>query len=262
MEEAIFIAGTSDLNGWSPRYSRIYFGNEFCRGLIPSREELAKVMDFVLSNNLGFTFVTGFATDADINYLKDLLSDVSLRLPGSEIVVNDWGFLNVAGGYKLTPVIGRLLSKQRRDPRILNLMRKLPQKAADCLKSSGGGPYLRRLLHKKSVNRLEIDNLPQGIILNGAAIAEGFKYSLYFPFNYVATSRECPFNNGRLAPGDGRPAGCGRKCRGTIITLKHRTMPLPLYMKGNTIFIENRNIPESLSSKGIDRIVYQYGIPM
>ncbi|MFA5356850.1 MAG: hypothetical protein WC301_05550 [Candidatus Omnitrophota bacterium] len=262
MEEAIFITNPSGLKGWSDRYSRIYFGNEFCEELIPSREELIDVLDFSLCNGLGFSFVTGLVTDAAIDRICALLACITKRLPGSEVIVNDWGMLRVARSYNLKPIIGRLLSKQRRDPRILDLIGRLPQKTAECLRSAGGGLYSMRFLRKNSVDRLEIDNLPQGIILDEAAISEGFHFSLYYPFNYLTTSRECLFNDGRDYYKHRDPGGCARKCRDNTVTLRHPSMPLPIYMKGNTLFIENPIMPGDLLSKGIDRIVYQPGIPM
>jgi hypothetical protein len=38
-------------------------------------------------------------------------------------------------------------------------------------------------------------------------------------------------------------------------------MPLPLQLKGNTIFVENRQMPDSLTLDKIDRIVYQQITP-
>lgn len=252
MEKAVFITKISALKERLEGYSRVYFGNEFCRKLIPANEELADILDSVLSRSLKFTFVTGFVTDADIDYLQGSLDLISAKAPGSEIVINDWGMLDTVKKHGLSPVVGRLLTKQRRDPRIMNLLRRMPRGAAECVRSIGGGPSLIRFLKKESVGRMEIDNLPQGIAPAEDEGSGGIRFSLYFPFNYLTTSRECIFNGG----------DCGRRCRGVAVTLEHRSMPLPLYMKGNTIFLENSRLPDNLLRKGIDRIVYQPAIPM
>ncbi len=263
MEEAIFISKASELKNCSKRYSRIYFGNEFCQKLIPTREELEKILDFTLSKNLGFTFVTGFATDSDLNYLQDLLGIISNRIPNSEIVINDWGMLDIVRKYNLMPIVGRLLTKQKRDPRILNLTGKLTEGALERLKAAAISSYLARFLKNNSVERMEIDNLPQGISTNEYIKTEGLHISLYFPFNYVTTSRECIFNNNPLQPEGGILPKCGKKCRlSNPIVLQHHTMPLPLYMKGNTVFLANRKMPDYLEQEGIDRIIYQPDLPM
>lgn len=262
MEEAIFITEGSGLRNWSDRYTRIYFGNEFCQSLIPARKELEDILDFVLSRDLNFTFVTGFVTEPDLDYLQDLLVVISLKNPNTEIVINDWGMLRVVRKHNLIPVIGRLLTKQRRDPRILNLRGRLTEEAVERSKAASIGPHLIRFLKNNSVKRMEIDNLPQGISVNKHIKLEGMHLSLYFPFNYVTTSRQCIFNNGSLQSERCLLPECGRKCKLNPILLRHYTMPLPLYMKGNTVFLENRKMPDYFSWEGIDRIIYQPHIPM
>jgi len=251
VEEALFITEPIDLVDLPDRYKRIYFGNEFCQRLIPADKELNQVLDITLSKGLQFTFVTGFVTDAALDYLKDLLAIISGRDPKAEVVINDWGMLNAVKEHNLTPVIGRLLTKQKRDPRMVNLPRRLPQKAVECSKASGISQYLIRFLKDNSVERLEIDNLPQSIRISDYVKAGITHLSMYFPFNYVTTSRQCLFDNGY----------CQKKCRHNTIILKHRTMPLPLQLKGNTIFVENRQMPDSLTLDKIDRIVYQQITP-
>lgn len=248
MEEALFITGTIDIINLPLRCSRVYFGNEFCQRLIPTDKELNEILDIVLSKGLRFTFVTGFVTDKDLDYLKDLLAVVSKRDQQAEVVINDWGMLSLVKEYSLTPVVGRLLTKQKRDPRMVSLPKRFPRKAIECSKASGIGSYFIHFLKDNSVERVEIDNLPQGIRLGEYVKSSAIHLSLYFPFNYVTTSRQCLFDS----------AYCQKKCKYTAITLKHSTMPLPLQLKGNTIFVENRNIPDSHALDKIDRIVYQY----
>jgi hypothetical protein len=262
VEEAIFIANVSELQYLPDRYSRVYFGNEFCQKLIPSEKELEEVLSFILSKSLGFTFVTSFATDTVFEPLRNLFGAISKRAPDSEVVINDWGVLSIVREYNLKPVIGRLLTKQSRDPRILSLIDRLPRKAVERSKAAGIGPYLTRFLKTKAVERMEIDNLPQGIRLGECKKPAGFRFSLYFPFNYVTTSRQCLFDNGCLHSESELSPKCQRKCRHNAIILKHHTMPLPLYMKGNTIFLENRKMPDCLFKEGIDRIIHQPDFPM
>lgn len=262
MEEAIFITEVSELKNWSGRYSRIYFGNEFCQRLIPTVEEVEEILNFTLSKDLRFTFVTSFVTDTALDSLQDLLNIISRKTPNSEVVINDWGMLGIVRKHNLIPVVGRLLTKQRRDPRILNLKGKLTEGAIERSKSVGIGSYLIQFLKNNDVERMEIDNLPQGIKLREYINLERFHFSLYFPFNYVTTSRRCIFNDGCHQPEGGVLSKCERRCRHSPVVLRHDAMPLPLYLKGSTIFLENRKLPDSIAQEGIDRIIYQPDIPM
>jgi hypothetical protein len=262
MEKAVFITEASEFKNWSGEYSRVYFGNEFCQRLIPAKEKLEDILDFVLSKGLNFTFVTGFVTEPALDYLQDLFAVIFAKSPNSEIVINDWGMLGIVRKYNLIPVVGRLLTKQRRDPRIMNLRVRLTEEALERSKAFSIGSHLSRFLKNNAVERIEIDNLPQGIGISESVKSEGLHLSLYFPFNYVTTSRRCIFDNNSLRSEGCLLPECEKKCKSNPIVLRHSTMPLPLYMKGNTLFLENQKMPDYPALGYIDRIVYQPHIPM
>lgn len=259
MEWAIFIAKSSELKNWSDKYSRIYFGNEFCQKLIPDVEETERVLDFVLSNNLNFTLVTSYVTDAGADRLRVLLRIISQRSPRTEVVINDWGMLDVVKEYDLKPIIGRLLIKQKRDPRITNLMGKLPKPMAECSKYASIDFYLSKFLKSKGIERIEIDNLLQGLELDKAKTSS-LLFSLYFPYGYVTTSRWCLFNGSNNIQDREFESQCQNKCNGKVIGLRHASVPVPLYIKGNTVFFKNVRPPVCIERKEIDRLIYQANI--
>lgn len=254
MEWAISISKSSEFKDFPARYSRIYFGNEFCQKLIPSIEEIEKALIFASSKSLNFTFVTSYVTDDGVDRLRILLRIISQKNPGSEVVVNDWGMLDIVKGYGLKPVIGRLLIKQKRDPRISNLIGKWPKLVAEYSKYASVDFYLSKFLKSKGVERIEIDNLLQGIELEKTKTS-GLFFSLYFPYGYIATSRRCFFDNDNQIDDKDSWSGCQNSCDAKFVSLQHAALPAPLYVKGNTVFFRNRKFPPCVKRKEIDRLV-------
>ncbi len=262
MEKAVFIAKTGDLKYVTEEYSRIYFGNEFCQNLIPSVQEMAYILDTVSKKRMDFTLATPFVTNEGMARLIPLIEYISNRLAASEIVINDWGLLRWLNRRypHLKLSLGRLLTKQKRGPRILNLMHRVPAGMVRHFSQSNADvPILTNFLISKGVTRIELDNLLQGIVRNNPEI----KGSLYIPFAYVTTTRFCLINDYRNR--HRRPRGvfvCKRECRDYLLRLRHKKMPVELLLKGNTQFFKNERLPDNLEKLNIDRLVYQPIIPL
>nr|AQS32425.1 hypothetical protein [uncultured archaeon] len=259
MQSSLFIAKKQNLKYWNKKYTRLYFGNEFCQRLIPTAEDLDSVINFVKKNNIKLSFVTPFVTNEGINKLEPLLELLNKKLPESEVIINDYGTLELMREkkFKLKPVLGRLLTKQKRGPRIINIMDKLPKPAIKHFrKSNAEVPIFQEFLVKNGFERVELDNLLQGI--EDDFSKSKIKASLYYPYAYVTTTRFC-----LTAICDKKDAipgiyPCKRECQkyGPFkLTNKH--MPVPLLLKGNTQFFENKKLPKDLEERGIDRLVYE-----
>ncbi len=266
MEKAIFISKIENLGYVDGSCTRVYFGNEFCQRLIPSVKALEKVLKFVAKKKLNFTFVTPYATDNGLRTLKPLLKFLNKNNP-CEVVINDWGVLRILNSdYKnLKPVLGRLLSKQKRGPRIMNVWDKLPKTAKEYFKQTSiTVPIYRKFLNDNRIKRVELDNLLQGIDLNFNFPDSEIHGSLYVPYAYVTTTRLC------LTANCDKPKKvdkigifpCNKECQRYTFELKHKAMPVTLILKGNTQFFKNDKIPKNLEKRGIDRIVYQPKVPM
>lgn len=262
MEKAIYISRIENLKYVTGEYSRLYFGHEFCQNLIPSLEDADAVLRFVSGKRMDFTLVTPFVTDKGMEQLKSVSAFILNRKPESEIVVNDWGALNWHSEEYPNAVLllGRLLTKQKRGPRILNMMGKVPDPMiAHFRKSNVDCSLLNGFLIKKGVQRIEFDNLLQGI----ERPVDPLKGSLYFPYAYVTTTRFC-----LTASGGNRNdqqlrtiMPCKKECQGRSFKLRHKQMPVDLFLKGNTQFFQNEHMPRDLGRLGIDRVVYQPEIP-
>lgn len=263
MEQAIFISKVENLKYFSPHFSRLYFGNEFCEQLIPSVTELDQLLDFVSENSLDFTFVTPYVTNNGLSRLGILFQEIAQKRPDSEVVFNDYGVLRVLNNHysHLEPVMGRLLNRMKRGPRLMMVIDKLPQTTVEYFRSSNLTlPVLSKFLNDNRVRRVELDNVLQGFDFS----VDDLSASLYLPFAYVTTTRLCLTNSCDI-PEREEMIGlfpCQRECQKYTFYLRSEIMPVILIRKGNTIFFENGVLPDGIEEKGITRIVTEPEIPM
>ena len=267
IKRALYITKVADLRYYDGSFHMVYFGNECCQRLIPSVEELQQILDFVLEKNLEFAFVTPYVTDGGLKILDTLFQKVEKEKPGSEVVFNDWGVLHALNQryHNLEPVMGRLLNKMKRGPRLMNLLDSLPQSTADYFRGSSlDVPLYRQFLIKKRVRRVELDNLLQGIVLNFSA--PKLNASLYIPYAYITTTRLCLAISCDVH-GKEDEIGifpCKKECQEYTFQLIHPVMSMPLIRKGNTVFFKNEKMPpeDMIRKNYIDRIVIEPEVPL
>ena len=255
MEKAALISNLGSLPLITPQHQRLYFGPEFCQYLLPSPPELKEALNFSRQRRLSFTLVTPFVTEEGLKKLIPLW-EVLKDWGNPEVVVNDWGVLCFLreNHPEFSLVLGRLLSKQKRGPRLLNIKDKIPRKMWNHFQRS----YLdlalvQDFLSQRGIRRVELDNLLQGIKRDPRIPA-----SLYYPYTYVTTTRMCLTNACDQRTQPRRSIfPCRKECIIYTFKLTHRNMPLPLFIKGNTQFFKNEEIPSHLSELGIDRLVHE-----
>ncbi len=280
MEKAIHITKLDNLKYFKEReYQRIYWGVEFCQNLIPNLKDTEKILRFTRENNLGFTLVTPFVTERGLKRLAELFLWLKRRKTACEIVVNDWGVLeylyNDFGRYfELT--LGRLLTRQQRDPamkRVLEKQLPFPIKGKDgkiriivhqppkqqyqkAMKASYINSLLfQDFLSKFGIKRVELNNLIQGLDLEGIK----FKKSLYTPYVYISISRFCPMESKfqRLY----RINVCYKECQRYYDVLRKKAIPKIIYKRGNTTFYKNPVNIKKIKEDKIERIVFQPELP-
>jgi len=221
-------------------------------------------LDFVGENSLDFTLVSPYATEKDLGRLEVLFREVARRQPGSEVVFNDYGVLQVLNSRygELEPVMGRLLHKMKRGPRLMTVISKLPPSTVEYFRGSNlTVPILVEFLNQHGVKRVELDNLLQGFDFS---LDDNLSASLYFPYAYITTTRFC-LTAACDMPEREEIIGifpCKRECQRYTFYLRSEVMPVILIRKGNTIFFENGVLPEGLEERGINRIVTEPEIPM
>lgn len=256
---AIFVGGGDPDALWDDRYRRIYFGAEFCQRLLPTTEAVKKIIKFAQGKDVGLTFVIPYFTDETIDRIRGILDQLSEIAVGgeAEAVFSSWGALSLIRRTKLSPVMGRLLLKQAKDPRAKHLDENLQRHMRVPSVNRG----LWKLLAENGVSRIELDNVLHGLPGETSWLPDGMKASLHFPYGYIATTRLCRFPP-RVDPGREifRVPACEKECIGRIRTLEHPKMPTRLYLSGNTLFFKNERMPEDQELEGIDRIVVQPSI--
>jgi hypothetical protein len=263
MEQALFISRAENLKYFDDDFSRLYFGIEFCERLIPGVDELQEVINFVNKNRIDFTLVTPYVTQDGLEKVERLLRKLIEVKPESEVVFNDWGVFKLMDDKYpgLVPVLGRMLNKMKRGPRLLNVLDKIPKESVRYYRSpSITIPKIREFLLKKRIGRVEFDNLLQGIDLEKSG--DEIRKTIYMPYAYITTTRLCltalcdkpdKVKEVEISP-------CNRECKRYTFYLKNPIMITTLIRKGNTIFFSNEDIPENL--KSFDRVVIEPEIPM
>ena len=289
MERAIFITKVSHLRYIDHKYSRLYYGSEFCERLIPLLSHLKQILSYVEKKRLDLSFITPYVTNDGLKKLEPLFELLNSMKSNPEVIINDWGVLNLVNRkyLNLTPVLGRLLTKQKRGPTLLRLLKR---KISAKLIQDSQNPAIRYILFQKRlpfdldsyykgsnatsvsiihnflinqrIKRIELDNTVQGLLLD---LPKGkISASIYLPYVYITTTFYCP------------TAGCDQKkksllkikpckmqCQRYVFKLRHRTMPKVIYLKGNTQFYKNTRLTmRELEKAGVNRIVYQPKIPI
>ena len=261
MERATLIARADQLDLVEDDARRVYFGSEFCQNLIPTETEVMSVLQAARDSGRAFTLVTPLVTDVGLDRLDPVLAALASEETGCEVVANDWGVLSTLRDQRLEPLMGRVLNRLRKGPRIMRVIDRLPDETLRQYRENNlTVPVFRRFLHERGVRRVEVDNPLQGLELDLSKGPDPLEGSLYTPFMAVTTTRLCPTANSD----SDKPVRigvwpCGRQCRTTSFTLTHPVMPGPLLLQGNAVFYENHDVPdeERLAEMGITRLVVQ-----
>lgn len=210
-------------------FSRLYFGQEFCEKAIPGAEDLLEAVRESRLNKMDFTLVTPYVTEKELVNLEALLEELASREPGCEVVVNDWGVLYLLNRRfpTLKPVLGRLLNKMLRNPRLLQCTGgRQPPDLGLFRSCSLAGQYMEKLLKALKVGRVELDIPFQG--LDDGLMQRGYKVSLYVPHACITTGRSCLIGSWGLEQSEKFRAsggGCSRECRFHRLEMHHLSLP-------------------------------------
>ena len=263
MEKAFYATSLKAIKAIPEGFARVYFGAEFCQWRMPARASVLDAFARAEDKGLGFTLLTPWVTDRGLKRLTGVLGGLAdMGAKGAvEVVVNDFGVLSLMKDEfnNLIPVLGRLLTHQKRCPRIPGIISDMPEAGREVYMGAGvEDPVTAKFLKRLGVKRVELDNPLQGVSVD--LKVTGLKGSIYTPYAYVTTTRHCP------ASFDGVSwqafTGCKAKaCTANVISLRNPAHEAAILMRGNTQFVENRELPKGLSKMGIDRVVYMEDLP-
>lgn len=259
---------------------RCYFGQEFCQELMPDTETIRGAYYLCRQFGWSFTYMTpGVVTDDGMRELREHFSFLASEAPGCEVVVNNWALLHVLPNEYpgLTPVLGRMLVKQARlarytserppwNPREIDAdPETITANQVDFMRSVNLSlESYRRDLAQRGVGRADVDIVPQG--LDVPSDKWGFGLSCHYPWTYVTHSRNCltaSVHQARREHVVGETA-CPRPCQKENTTTVLKDPELPLFERGNTVFLLNQPFspPYFSGDIPIDRLVYCPYLPI
>ena len=226
------------------RRARLFYGPEFCESLLPTERVLLAAYRSSAETYGGFTFVTPPASDAALAKLRGHFAILAEQDRPVEVVVNDWGVLRLLGetSNRLKPVLGRLMNKMLRDPRItprIGAEALLPEAALVTRQSALTSPSYNALLRSHGIEMIELDNLYQGIEIDFVGL--GLRPSVHVPFGFVASGPAC-FFAGMHQPKEKKFANdtaCRLECQtyiGQMTDSAAAARGAPLVTQGNTVF--------------------------
>ena len=245
---------------FSANVKRLYIGNDFCFERLPSAELLHAFLKIAESQGFHVTLCFPFLYERQLTAIHNLLSVLNEWSCSSgkqaEVVVNDWGALNML--HRVYPdvdlVLGRLLNRRKKDPREEWHWQKnsyLPGYQSNFLNST----CIQSILSRYGFHRYEFESTTQKPLL-----PEG-NHTLHFPFYQLNTSTYCNLKHrcDNFKMNQSKQSGCPGYCR-EIVSLypKH----LNTYGRGNSIFAFNPLVLsdpgylEFFISHGIDRVVF------
>ncbi len=232
--------------------NRLYLGSASCPQLFPGPGRLTALFDAADRENLPVTLVTSRLRPGGGAAVDALMDMLARRDRSTELVVNDWGMLERLQRRRgsVEPVLGPLLNKLRRDPR-------MPWKAGYAARGellergNLSDPALRAFLQNLGVKRLEYEACGHPI-----QVPEG-RHSLHLPFYHTNVSAWCPLKaicergaRGAQGPTDNCPGWCARNA---LLYPKH----LNMIGRGSALLALDMDagarIPEH-----IDRLVFNF----
>lgn len=237
---------------------RLYIGNQFCHLLFPGKELLFQMLEKAAVEQVKSTLVFSYIRDYMLDQVQALLEEVDRwcerRQTCIEVVVNDWGMADLVKNRtrNLTPSLGILLNKRKKDPRIF--FKKGDQRLFE-KNNLNAGFYRNFLKEEFGIERFEWESCGYG-----QEFPEG-KNGLHIPLYQTNTSQYCPLRavclNGKRGA-QKLAKSCPHYCAEHVFLY-----PEHLHMVGryNSLFgidmeiLKDSKLLERCAKKGVDRVV-------
>lgn len=178
------------------RLQRLYIGNAFCHLLFPEEDQLFLLLEKArkdgLQVTLTFSYIREFMLENTGQLLEKLEKWSEENKVTLEIQVNDWAMAEMLKGKSLlVPVLGILLNKRRKDPRLHYKTETMARIGAEAERefleeNSLNADFYREYLEKEyGIARYEWESCGYDM-----ALPTG-KNSLHLPFYQTNTSQYC-----------------------------------------------------------------------
>lgn len=241
-------------------FSRAYIGNQYCHNLFPNKEKLLKLMDKANDNKLDITIAFTYIRENLITKVEEqvqLIDEWALKNKRKvEIIVNDWGMLKFLSGKeeRLVPVLGVLLNKRKKDPRIERKIG-VDRYASYLEENNLNTEHFQEFLKNKYIDRIEYES---HIIPNKYA---PLKASLHFPYYQTNTSQYCPLYAQCVHLNRDQQElimACPKYCRNFVMMFPKDVKGIGKY---NSIFgvddviLKDKEVFHSIKDTNVDRLV-------
>ncbi|MBQ3574485.1 MAG: hypothetical protein IJA26_02360, partial [Clostridia bacterium] len=231
---------------------RLYIGSEHCFHLFPDEKMLAAIICKANVESIRLSFATSIVHQAQLSTAIRRLDTIAALYPRAEIIVNDWGMLNVLKDFResLTPVFGTLINRFRRDARLewkAGMRENVSLLSENALNDV---PFMEFLL-SLGVQRFEYACSPE------MQLPEG-KKSLHFPFYPTNTSAFCPLKAYIESGSRGKQRethACPAYCENNAFLYPKA---LNMIHRMRSIFALERALPDAGYLNMFDRLVFNF----
>lgn len=259
MENALAVFNIKELENVGKKYTRIYYGNEFCPHLLFRHEEIKRVLEFCYENDKQLTLVTPYLSEGRVEQVGNILEYLKNNNISSELVVNDWGLLFFINTYYkdvFNLELGPLLNKIKKSPIVMNYIDKMSAEGRDMLKTSSCNlAPTWGILNKFNIKRIQFENV---LHENKIDSKLPFERSLKYPFVFITTARRCVTSLILQDLENYELTRCGRPCINTNLGLYNKIMGREITLKGNTYYYRNDNLPENINE--FSRIIWNFNL--
>jgi hypothetical protein len=237
-------------------YAGVAFGAEFCHRRLPTLGEVAEARERCQALGVEFALVVPLTREAAFDEVWGWLR--SALKPGEEWISNDLGLLYRAAteGLDNPATAGRLLSRQRRGPRVRGMIAEGGD--AKALRGSmWDDPGSAAIIERLKVTRVELDALLQGI--NKPVLPENVSLSVCGPWIPVTLTPDCHWTPEGVTQLD-----CPGSCRGRApVRMENDEDDTVLWSRGNAVFagVDEGVVVEQAAGFGADRVVGSVGVP-
>jgi hypothetical protein len=260
MERAIFLDNFSGTQKQIENADRIYLGAQYCPRLLPSTTELEASFDRL--GDLPVSLLLPFIPQSFHQAALDLIDLCLKAKPGSEIVAQNWGLVESISRKGGQPVIGRLLIKQPKDPRLLKLLETDSENRFEQLRITQINSEAIKLIKSLNASRIEIDLPPWGLNLPEAIIESNLHVSVHLPYAVVSTTRYCKLAQIHSSRQLLQITDCQRQCKTLQYKLDHPDIPGDMVLYGNTFLHKSAREPDMQQwPTVVDRQVIDNSVP-
>ncbi|MBU0504209.1 MAG: hypothetical protein KKG43_07500 [Candidatus Omnitrophica bacterium] len=255
-EKALLLGGEPNIPA-SSSFDYIYVGDEFCERRLPDSETISGIAEQCVKSGANLTLVTSYFTGEGIDRLKALLDYIILNSIACELVINDWGVLELLEDYSghFRAIAGRLLTSRYLSKfNYQDLRSKGAEIVNEDFDCSFPGAFLD-FLKTRNITALEFNNTNHLLKTHGQLKKNNIKAHIYLPYYYLNTSRYCSCARGYGSYMRNTDDTCNKECNNLVAIRRDGYLNTDILSMGNTHFVKEKIGIEDLTLDA-DRVIF------